>query len=61
MLRVAAHIETLHDYGASVGAGAGKGLTAVRELISRVADVRQNESLQRPHELMETVLPRLLV
>ena len=61
MLRVAAHIEAFHECGACVGAAAGKGLTAMRELVFGVADVRQNEGLQRAHELMETILPGLLL
>jgi hypothetical protein len=33
----------------------------MRELVFGVADVRQNEGLQRAHELMETILPGLLL
>jgi hypothetical protein len=61
MLRVAAHIEAFHECGACVGAAAGKGLTAMRELVFGIADVRQNEGLQQAHELMETILPGLLL
>ena len=33
----------------------------MRELVFGVADVRQKEGLQRAHELMETILPGLLL
>src|SRR6266849_5189428 len=60
MLRGAAHVEGLQEQVTCIVAGVGEGLTAVRELFFGIADIRQDKRLQRPDELMETILPGFL-